>query len=82
MFSAGAQSRKKEPSSTANRTSRWDSEHEERSDSVIGAAIEVHKALGFGFLESVYENALAIVLAARGIGFERQLAVPDPVSRR
>jgi len=51
-------------------------EHEELAGSVIGAAIEVHKALGPGFLESVYENALAIEFAARGIRFERQLAVP------
>ena len=49
-------------------------EHEEPSGSVIGAAIEVHKALGPGFLESVYENALVLELAARGIGCERQLA--------
>ncbi|HEX7499295.1 MAG TPA: GxxExxY protein, partial [Polyangia bacterium] len=35
-------------------------EQEELSGSVIGAAIEVHKALGPGFLESVYENALAL----------------------
>ncbi|HEX7500783.1 MAG TPA: GxxExxY protein [Polyangia bacterium] len=51
-------------------------EQEELTGSVIGAAIEIHKALGPGFLESVYENALAFELAARGIGFERQLAVP------
>jgi len=50
--------------------------HEELSGSVIDAAIEVHKALGPGFLESVYENALALELAARGIRFERQLTVP------
>jgi GxxExxY protein len=50
--------------------------HEELTGSVIGAAIRVHKALGPGFLESVYENALAIELQARGIGFERQRAVP------
>jgi GxxExxY protein len=51
-------------------------EHEQLTGSVIGAAIEVHRALGPGFLEAVYENALAIELRARGIGFDRQLAVP------
>ncbi len=39
---------------------------------VIGAAIEVHRALGAGFPESVYENALCIGLTERRINFERQ----------
>jgi GxxExxY protein len=38
----------------------------------IGAAIEVHKALGPGLLESVYEEALAIELELRGVPFKRQ----------
>ena len=39
---------------------------------VIGAAIEVHKVLGAGFLEAGYEEALCIELALRGVAFERQ----------
>ncbi len=42
---------------------------------VIGAAIEVHRVLGAGFLESVYEQAPAIELAERGIPFVRQSPV-------
>ncbi len=42
------------------------------SGRVIEAAIAVHAALGPGFIESVYESALAVELTARGIRFERQ----------
>lgn len=45
------------------------------SERVIGAAIEVHRLLGPGLLESVYENALCIELQARGIEFERQVKI-------
>jgi GxxExxY protein len=39
---------------------------------IIGCAIEVHKALGPGFPESVYERALAIELKKQGLAYERQ----------
>jgi GxxExxY protein len=42
---------------------------------VIGAAIEVHKVLGPGYLESVYEAALAVELTLRNIPFVRQAAI-------
>lgn len=42
------------------------------TERIIGCAIEVHRALGPGFLESVYENALAIELESSGIPFVRQ----------
>jgi GxxExxY protein len=50
--------------------------HRELSGRVIEAAIAVHAALGPGFIESVYESALCVELAARGIAFERQKVVP------
>jgi GxxExxY protein len=51
-------------------------EHEELTGRIIGAAIEVHKQLGPGFIESIYENALTVELRTRGISFLRQLTVP------
>lgn len=51
-------------------------ELEDWTGRVIGAAIEVHRTLGPGFLERVYENALVVELARRGISFVRQLNVP------
>jgi GxxExxY protein len=46
------------------------------TESVIGAAIEIHRALGPGLLESVYERAMGIELSERGIPFETQVHVP------
>jgi len=49
--------------------------HSDEKGRIIAAGIEVHRALGPGFLEQIYEEALALELEARGIPFERQKAV-------
>jgi GxxExxY protein len=46
------------------------------TDNVIAASIEVHRGLGPGLLESVYERCLAYELQLRGLTFERQRLVP------
>ncbi|MFP4027127.1 MAG: GxxExxY protein [Candidatus Brocadiia bacterium] len=46
------------------------------SNRVIGAAIEVHRELGPGLLESTYEQCLAHELKLNGIGFQLQHALP------
>ena len=43
---------------------------------IIGGAIEVHRGLGPGLLESAYEECLCYELSKRGIAFERQVSVP------
>ena len=50
--------------------------HEELTEQVIGAAIEVHRALGPGLLESAYEECLCHEFHLRGISFERQHPLP------
>ncbi len=46
--------------------------YQEESYNIIGAALEVHKNLGNGFLEGVYGDALAIEFSLRNIPFERE----------
>ncbi len=51
-------------------------EHADLTEKVIGAAIAVHKELGPGLLESVYEERMAIEMTLRHIPFERQKYLP------
>ena len=50
--------------------------YEGLTEQILGAAIEVHKSLGPGLLESAYEECLCHELNLRGIRFERQVIVP------
>ena len=50
-------------------------EHEDLTDKIIGCAIEVHKKLGPGFLESIYENAFIIELQKQNLKVERHREV-------
>src|SRR5215831_17989103 len=50
--------------------------HEELTEQIIGAAIEVHRSLGPGLLEAVYEECLCHEFKIRNLTFERQLLVP------
>jgi len=51
-------------------------EFDELSNKVIGCALEVHKALGPGLMESVYEKCLSYELAKAGLKYETQKAMP------
>ncbi len=51
-------------------------EHQSLSHSIIGAAIEVHRELGPGLLESAYEECLCHELGLRRLPFQRQVPLP------
>ena len=48
----------------------------EITETIIKAAIEVHRALGPGLLESAYEECMAYELALQGISYDRQIPLP------
>lgn len=50
--------------------------HEELTGRIIACAIEVHKALGPGFLESIYEAALVVEINRAGLKVEQQRTLP------
>jgi GxxExxY protein len=49
--------------------------HSALTEKIIGAFYDVYNELGYGFLESVYEEALAIALRQLGLAVERQVAI-------
>lgn len=51
-------------------------EFDELSNRVIGCALEVHRVLGPGLLESTYEQCLARELGLMGLGFQLQVMLP------
>ena len=51
-------------------------EHHDLTERIIGLAIEVHKNVGPGLLESVYAECLGLELTGAGIGIESQVMVP------
>lgn len=59
-----------------SKTPQPDYPRSELTKRVIGAAIRVHRALGPGFVESIYENALCMQLQADEVPFERQKVLP------
>ena len=51
-------------------------ERDPLTEKIIGCAIEVHRQLGPGLLESVYESALSVEFELSGLQFQRQVAYP------
>lgn len=51
-------------------------ERDPQTYAIIGAAMEIHRQLGHGFLEAVYQEAAIIEFPMKGVPFEREVALP------
>ena len=52
---------------------KFEGKHSELTGKILGAFFQVHKELGYGFSERVYENALAMLLIEMGLKVEQQV---------
>jgi GxxExxY protein len=50
--------------------------HADLTKEIIGCFYDVYNELGFGFIESVYENSLCVALRERGLDIHQQIAIP------
>jgi GxxExxY protein len=51
-------------------------ERDPQTYAIIGAAMEIHRQLGYGFLEAVYQEAATIEFSLKGVPFAREVALP------
>ena len=56
--------------------SQEDYKHSDITRKIIGAAMQVHKVLGSGFQEVIYQRALTIEMTKRGVAFAREVDMP------
>jgi GxxExxY protein len=77
LFESGTQEIRKKYSQESEKMSEQ-IKHRELTEKIIAAAIAVHRELGPGFLESIYEEALYIELDLMKIPYERQIPVSIP----
>ncbi len=63
-------------SAEKSEATRFQAADNQLTDKIIGAAIEVHRTLGPGLLESAFEECLCYELSQVGLGFQRQVELP------